>query len=50
MFPESFPFYKLELDLPAHINPLVIYTLVLVKIKKKGKLLSVLHFGLLTLK
>lgn len=29
MFPESFPFYKLERDLQAHINPLVFYTLVL---------------------
>lgn len=29
MFPESFPFYKLERDLQAHINPSVFYIVVM---------------------
>lgn len=29
MFPDSFPFYKLERDLQAYINPLVFYILVM---------------------
>lgn len=28
MFPDSFPFYKLECDLQAHINPCIFYILV----------------------
>lgn len=41
MFPASFPFYKLERDLQAYINPLVFYFLVM---GTEYKLLSVCNF------